>query len=252
MSDDALASRTPEEVAAFYERLADAVDKNKGNLEVSLAALLMKTWLTNRSPSFVFDLDPPKHLREDKRIISAFTHHHAVYLTKEKAKIGEAHQWGGIIPRVQNGKWGGDTALDMHYEGLIEMPIWLQLSGSDAERDLLYSLRGFQLRTEVLVAPAVKKSPTLWNVKFSSFEALVIDRYDWDVREHITVPNPDYGSSSKGAIDPGSKSVKVYHTNARRLENMGLAAPFDIRSKKWPVKDLSLLSGAVNPQKKLY
>ena len=252
MSDDALAGLPPEEVAAFYARLADSVDRNRGNLEVSLAALLMRTWLGNRSPTFVFELVPPRHLREDKRVTQAFAYHHAVYLTAERARLGGASTWAGIVPRIQRDEWDGTTALQMHYEGLIEMPITLQLYGSDAEKDLLYALRGFQLRTEVLVSPAVKKSPRHWAVQFASFQAQVIDRYDWDVREHITVPNPDYGSSGKGAVAPGSRSVRVYHTNARRVEDAGLAAPYDIRSKKWPVRESALLTGAVDPQKNIY
>ena len=57
---------------------------------------------------------------------------------------------------------------------------------------------------------------------------------------YITVPNPDYGSKISGAVAPTSKTIVVYHSNAKRLEDAGLAAPYDLRSKPWQVIDAKL------------
>src|SRR3954454_18050942 len=48
MAEDTLGKLSPPDVAAFYARLADAVDQKKGALTVSLAAMLMRLWLKNR------------------------------------------------------------------------------------------------------------------------------------------------------------------------------------------------------------
>jgi hypothetical protein len=81
-------------------------------------------------------------------------------------------------------------------------------------------------------------------INFQSFQAEIRDRYDWDYSEHLTVPNPDYGSKAAGAIAPTSKTIVVYHRNAKRLEDAGLAAPYDLRSRAWQVMDAKLRAPA--------
>lgn len=248
MANDILAGRTPEEVAAFYGRLADLVDKNKGAVGESLSALLLRTWLGNRDPEFVFEFVTPLHLKANEELNKTLEYHRSVYLTEEKARIGKSVKWAGIVPRIQRKEWDGATALHMEYECLVEIPIRKQVWGSDADKDILYALHGFQLRTTVDVFAVSRSAPRAWKIHFSSAMAQVVDRYDWDYSEHLTVPNPDYGSSAKGAVDPGSKTVKVHHSNAKRVEDAGLAAPYDIRSKPWWVM---LREGTVDPQKNL-
>jgi hypothetical protein len=44
----------------------------------------------------------------------------------------------------------------------------------------------------------------------------------------------------------------VYHTNAQRLEQAGLAAPYDLKSKDWRVTDARIIAPAdVDPARKL-
>lgn len=59
---DVLATLPPNQVAAFYGRLADSVDARKGKLEVSLAAQLMRLWLGNRQKGTEITIDAPAAL----------------------------------------------------------------------------------------------------------------------------------------------------------------------------------------------
>jgi hypothetical protein len=108
----------------------------------------------------------------------------------------------------------------MDYESLTEFPLRYQLTGNDADRDLLYSLHGFQLHSRVTVGgtlmpvPRGSKGAAKVRVNFQSFMADARDVYDWDYSEHLTVPNPDYGIKKPGAAAPNSQTVIVYHRNA--------------------------------------
>ena len=124
----------------------------------------------------------------------------------------------------------------MHYQTLVELPLRWQITGNQEEKDLMYGLGlGFQLRTEVIAIVVQPSGKNHLEVTFKKFEAKVIDRYDFNFSEHITVPNPDFKSSKPGAVCPQNKSMTVYHRNARRMEQAGLAAPYDLETKAWNV-----------------
>jgi hypothetical protein len=117
----------------------------------------------------------------------------------------------------------------MHYEALVEVPLRWQITGSAEEKDILYALgMGFQLRTEVTVDVAHNDGHL--DITFSRFSAKVVDVYDFNYSEHITVPNPDFNSTAPNAVCPALDQTVVYHTNARRMEEAGLAAPFSLES----------------------
>jgi len=131
-------------------------------------------------------------------------------------------------------------------------------NGNDADRDLLYSLHGFQLHSNVTVGgtllprPVSGKSPQKVRLTFQSFTTYARDVYDWDYSEHLTVPNPDFGSKAQSAVSPGSKTVVVYHKNAKRIEDAGLAAPFGFKTNAWQVTDAPLVSPSdVDPGRSL-
>src|SRR3546814_7387905 len=48
-------------------------------------------------------------------------------------------------------------------------------------------------------------------VRFEAWESRVSDRYDFNSAEYITLPNPDYGRTTPGAIEPQSTSIRVPH-----------------------------------------
>jgi len=243
---DVLAPLKPSELAAFYGRLADGVDRNRGALKVSVAALLMRHWLENRDSSSTFRFDAPEHLKNRAPVLAVLEFHRKVFLTQEKAQFtGGIRKWAGVIPRLIGyapfPKWDTKRPLAMDYESLVKIPLRYQLTGDDADRDILYALRGFQLRSSVsLTAASLPKGRFM--ISFQSFQAEIRDRYDWDYSEHLTVPNPDYGSKMPGAVAPASKTVVVYHSNAKRLEDAQLAAPYDLQSNPWPVTDAKLLA----------
>jgi hypothetical protein len=244
MADDPLAALSPAEVAAFYGRLADGVDARKGKLDVSLAATLMRLWLKNRQAGAELALEAPAHLRSHEQTQSTLLYHRQVFLTEKKARLGNREAWAGVLPRLQgkspHQKWDLKRLLSMDYESLTEFPLRYQLTGSDADRDLLYSLHGFQLHSTVTVGgmllpppPPGSRDPQKVRVHFQTFETYAWDVYDWNYSEHLTVPNPDFGRTAKGSVEPGSKTVVVYHRHAKRIEDAGHAAPYRFKTNAW-------------------
>lgn len=249
--DDVLAKRSAKDVADWYRRLADMIDKKKINNENPLAPYCLRAWLDNaetKADNVVYRW-PPKHLRENSDVLSVIRYHRKVYLTEEKAKIGTDTKWAGIIPRLQGKKgfqkWDGAGTLDMTYQSLVEISLLKQFTGSDGEKDLLYALHGFQLHTEVTVKLLPAKSASEKTVVFEKFEAYVEDVYDWDPSKHISVPNPDYQSTSPSAIAPTSETIVVYHSNAKRIEREGFAKPYTFFTVNWKVTDQEAIGNAV-------
>jgi hypothetical protein len=237
---DHLAALKPEDLAKFYGRIADGVDSNKGSLKVSLAALLMRQWLKNRDPKYLYEFDAPDHLKDRAEVLDTLTFQRRVLLTQEKARFtGGVTKWAGVVPRIVGikpfQKWDTTAPLSMEYESLVEMPLRYQLTGDDADRDILYGLRGFQLKSSVVLSAAGTAANGNLKLVFQTYNAQAADRYDWNYSEHITVPNPDFGSNSKDAVAPKEKKLVVYHKHAKRLEDAQLAAPYDLRTKPWAV-----------------
>jgi hypothetical protein len=146
----------------------------------------------------------------------------------------------------------GQASLSDPFQCLTGISLLKQVTGSDADRDLLYSLHDFQLKTNVTVTLSAIPDSGHMRVLFTSFQAKVLDRYDWDYSKHLKVPNPDFGSTKRGAVLPSSSTVEVYHSNAKRLEDAKLAAPFDVESKPWTVNDMSVVGPAeIDPKKSM-
>lgn len=185
-------------------------------------------------------------------MIAALKYHRAVFLSEQEARIGirpnflgqnaPAMKLVGIVPRLQ-GKGYAKLAVpgrtEMEYESLVQIGdgmvdiARIQVSGSDAERDLFTSLRGFQLHSKVLVDVVAEGSKV--RVTFAYWSATIRDRYDWDYTEHLTMPNPDFGRHAAGAVRPSDQQLTVYHSNAKRLEEAKLAAPYEVTSTPWAV-----------------
>jgi len=239
---DVLAALKPPELAAFYGRIADVVDRNRGSVQVSLAAMLLRHWLENRNPQSVFELEAPEHLKSRVEVLDVLEFHRGVFLTQKKGRFtGGFERWVGIIPRLMGQppyqKWDINLPLSMEYESLVEMPLRYQYTGDDADKDILYGLRGFQLKSSVIVTATALLRSNKVKINFRSFQAEAHDRYDFEYSEHITVPNPDYGSKEAGAIAPKLNKIVVEHRNAKRLEDAGLAAPYKVQFKPWQVTD---------------
>lgn len=256
---DELAKLSPVELGSFYRRLADVVEKNLGGLQVSLSAMLLRKWVDNRDRDFVFEFAAPEHIKNHSKVLEALSYHRAVYLSEKKARLGSqenaSEKWRGLVPRLQaktGAMWDGKSPVSMEYEALVEVPIAYQFAGSNADKDLLYALHGFQLHSTVsLIGEAVSSSKHI-KVLFQAFAARIADRYDWDYSEHLTVPNPDFGSKEKNAVAPSSQTVVVHHSNAKRLEDAGLACPYNLMSYDWSITDARYVSaGIVNPEKSL-
>lgn len=244
---DVLATLKPADLASWYRRLADAVDANRGDLKVSLAAMLLRHWLDNRDANSTFVFDVPDHIWNHPLLRETWAFHRSVFLTKEQARFtGGIRKWAGVVPRLMGQapfqKWEGKGPLVLEYESLVETPLRYQLTGNYADKDLLTSLRGFQLESTVTLMATAMPRAQKWLINFQSFQSKILDRYDFDYKEHFTVDNPDYNSKAPIAIEPAQKKIIVYHKNAKRLEEAGLAAPYAVESRSRVVSDATLIA----------
>lgn len=250
MAEDYLKQYSVDQVAAWYLRLAEAWDQNMPDLQPALAGTFLRTWVNNRDKNANIEFDAPAHLRSHASVFEVQAFHREVFLTNKKARFsGGSEKWAGILPRIQGAagftKWDMKSDLPLEYESLCDIApdIWaiakIQRSGSNADRDIFGSLRGFQLKSKVTVG-AVALQGSQVKILFKSWQCSGTDRYDWNYSEHLTVVNPDYGSKAADAIRPGDKTLTVYHSNAKRLEDAGKAAPYNVVLKPWTVSDARL------------
>jgi hypothetical protein len=257
---DYLENLPPEEVAAWYDRLAQFIEKKNTKVTDPLAPKLLRYWRNGRGKKFIFPA--PDHLRQSKSVVKVLEYHWDCYLTEKKFKGDDGERWAGVIPRLQGRGypkwqpfWGRPIYpnLHIHMNSLVEIPISNSLSDGDV--DLLTSLHGFQLRTDVEVRGKMVKSPdvrfTFVLITFNMFLARAVDRYDWDPNKHFRVPNPDYNNPFKvpKPVAPRLDEIRVYHTNAIRVEKAGLAWPFDLESEPWVVTDFNGKEAVVDPTK---
>ncbi len=254
---DILANYSVTEVAAWYKRLAAKVGERKLNGNVPLSSKFLQAYINNRDPKALIQFAAPLYLINHKKVKAAESYHRRVFLSEEKARIGKEEKWAGLVPRLQDGRWNGAGKISMTYHSLVEIGgtiteiAQIQLRGSDQERDLFTSLRGFQLQSNVTVMGARKGDSV--DVKFELWQCKALDRYDWNYNEHLTVLNPDYRSIAKNAIRPDLQSIRVYHKNAKRLEDAKLAAPYSLEVGLWNVHDTSITGSAiVNARKTLH
>jgi hypothetical protein len=226
-----------------------------------LAAVFLGHYLDNRQRDSTFNFDPPDYLRHASQVTAQLQYHRAVFLTQQKARLSNREVWAGVLPRIQGQsgfqRWDLQRSVEMSYESLVEVGSGIvdigriQMRGTNQERDLFTSLRGFQLRSRVTVAG--NRLPTgRVRITFQAWNSRVRDTYDFDFSEHLTLPNPDYGSRSPDAVRPQDQTLVVYHTNAQRLEQANLAAPYIIESAEWQVTDAQVVApGEVDPSRRL-
>jgi hypothetical protein len=92
------------------------------------------------------------------------------------------------------------------------------------------------------------------SVTFASLSAQVTDRYDFNEKKYVPAPNPDYKNffGVSKPVAPDLDEITIFESNTVRLEKAGLAHPFDLASKSWPVTDLSIVGSAeIDPDKHL-
>jgi hypothetical protein len=247
MAEDHLKALPVARVAAWYLRLADAWSKNVPELQPSLAGAFLRKWVENRNPRAKIEFDAPAHLKSNHAVRSVQAFHRDVFLTNKKARFsGGAEKWAGVLPRIQGApgvtKWDLKGLLPLEYESLCDIApdYWaiakIQRSGTGGDRDIFGSLRGFQLKSRITLT-AQNPMNSHVDVQFSSWQCSGTDRYDWNYSERLTVANPDYQSKAPDAIRPEDKTLTVYHSNAKRLEDAGQAAPYDVVLRPWTISD---------------
>jgi len=247
---DYLADLSPPDVAAWYLRLADFVERKNAKVKNALAPRFLRHYIKGGGKRLVFD--PPDHLKNSKYVVGVLARHRSWYLTEKPFK----DKWVGIIPRLQQGKVrtsGARLATVMDITSLVEIGVNTS-SNTDGDNDLLTSMHGFQLSTMCFVYVTDISGEADKNVRFSSFTAIVTDRYDFDPKKFFFVPNPDYKNPFKvsSPVAEDQNEILVYHRNAQRIEKAGLASPFDLASNGWSIADLAIMGPAeVDPNKVL-
>lgn len=245
---DILANYNVTEVAAWYRRLAAEAGKRKLNGNATLSSQFLHAYLNNRNPKALLQFTAPIYLINHTKVKAAQVYHRRVFLTEEKARICKSNKWAGTIPRLQDGRWKGTGKLAMTYQSLVEIGgtiteiAQIQLRGSEQERDLFTSLRGFQLHSSVMVTGT--RQGDIVDVNFALWQCKALDRYDWNYNEHLTLPNPDFNSTAKNAIRPDLRKIRVYHKNAKRMEDANFAAPYNLEVGLWNVHDTSVTGPA--------
>jgi hypothetical protein len=254
---DPLAKLTEDELAAWYLRLADAGEKEFKNqgIKEPLSGRFLRMWITNRQLDKVYEFEAPEHLRSLPAVTEVQRYHREVFLTDKKARFtGGATKWVGVLPRIQGlpnfTKWDMKDPIYLEYESLCDLAPsgfsvkLIQLHGTQEERDIMTSLRGFQLKSKVCVRAEVVNRNQNAVLYFLAWAASGTDRYDWNAREHLTVPNPDHGSKESYAVAPGEEKITVQHKHAQRLESAGKATPFKVVIKPWAVAEASITGPA--------
>ncbi len=259
MSDDILKSYPVEQVHRWYNRLADAALAKRIKGQLPLSGQFLKAYVNPRRGPTPYRFTAPGYLQTHAKVIEGLLFHRRVFLTEEKARLGKGgktRKWAGLVPRIQDKRWDGVKRISLYYQSLVDVApsytaiVHIQLSGTEEERDLFTSLRGFHLRSDIEVT-GLKKGKLI-SVQFKKWEAKAIDRYNFQYDEHLTLPNPDHQSKDKDAIRPDMKSFRVYHINAKRMVDKGLAAPYDLEVGPWKVAHSRITaSGDIDPAKRL-
>lgn len=254
MAEDHLKGLSVDRVAAWYRRLAEAWAKNMPDLQPALAGVFLRTWVDNRDPKANIEFDAPAHLKSATVVFESQLFHRDVFLTNKKGRFtGGKERWVGILPRVQGTPgftpWDMKRPLPLEYESLCDIApdIWaiarIQRSGTSGERDIFGSLRGFQLKSTATALAQVRPN-TNPVITFATWQCSGTDRYDWNYSEYLTVANPDFGSKAADAIRPQDRTLTVFHSNAKRLEDAKQAAPFNVVLKPWGVTDARVIGAA--------
>lgn len=261
------------ELAKWYRRLADfisqqnkaACTKNEPCVADPLAPDMLIKWLENRSKNTIHRFNAPLHLKSSKEYTYALEYHRDVFLTQQKARIGTKYLskevWAGVLPRLKGMRgfksWHPGSMLQMEYESNVQYGkdradiIRIQLSGTPTQRDLLTSLRGWSLKSKIVVTGSVLPDQKV-SIVFASWVCSGQDVYDFSKVKGLTLPNPDYGQKYGNAVRPNDRTIKVYHTNAIRLEKAGLASPYNVIINDWQMADLKIKQPAiVDPSRNL-
>jgi hypothetical protein len=242
---DYLAKLSAGDVAAFYRRLALSIQAKFGG--DSLAATFLLHWLDGKGKDKIYPAKYVRYLAEVRSYLLDTAR--PIFLSRRVTPSGRA---GGVIPRIKGvikcNPPGGPYS--MHLEGNVETPLSVQAKAAigmkvdQRELDALYALHGFTLISDVVVSVSSTGRPGRYDVKFDRWTCKASDEYHWNPAKHITVPNPDYGSKEKGAVAPGDREITVYHRNAIRVEQAGLAKAFHDESEPWDETNPSILGPA--------
>jgi hypothetical protein len=251
-SDDELSAFTPPEVAGWYRRLALMIQAGQAD---SLAALMLLHWLDGKGAKLTF---PSARVEKLSFVVTYLKDKtRTVLLTEKKAQLKDNDKWAGVLPRIKKmpgfPAWDGSSPIPMSYTGpSVSVPLTVHAKAAFGladpdELDILMSLHTFGLETNVVVTATPVTSTPRFTVAFTSWQTRAFDTYDWDPAKHLTTPNPDFGNPAKlpAPIAPADKTITVYHSNAKRVEKEGLAAPYSAVSLWWTPADPETTKSAI-------
>lgn len=267
--NDALFGLRISEKIEFYRRLAKATkEKDKE----ALAALLLLHWLDGDGTSIVI---PNHRVKNNGKVKEQLKVYRQIFLSRRQTNwTTRANKIAGIIPRLENGEWDGNSELTLKYEGgsfsivprleflSIKSKIFFGKSLTSAEMldlDLFTSLHETSIESRVvIVGQLIEAGKTM--VRFKKWENHIKDNYNWDNErafgsfKHLTVFNPDYNNKFDipNPVKPESEVVTIYHIHQKEIEKKSLASPFDFVSEIWTSDDQLSNSETItfNPPKK--
>lgn len=240
-------------VAAWYGRLADAAEREglSAGLEPPLSPITLRHWLASRrGQSNALVVPAARHLQQNEKIKAQLIRHRKIFLGIEETPSGSV---GGAVARFRRptdyGISGFPCEVELKVNTLVEVmsPFQLLMGGDAGAKDIFTAFGGFQLHSRAKVVLEVDGNIAGGKVTFLTYRAQIREEddpatknvreygYDWNYDEYLTFPNPDYQSKSPDAVAPLKQRIRVYHTNAQRLETANLACPYDYESEWWDV-----------------
>ena len=84
LQEDHLKNLKADEVATWYERLADLVDKKNSKVKDALAPQFLRHYIKGKGKKFVFSA--PDHLKNSKYVVDVLKNHRECYLTERGFK----------------------------------------------------------------------------------------------------------------------------------------------------------------------
>jgi hypothetical protein len=259
---DILSKYDPARVRQWYADVATSVESESRMKGIAhpLSPRLLRGWINadllgHGTPS---RWQAPLHLKALPQVTEVLAKNRAIFLSEKARKDGTT---GGLKPWLIREDGTHNTGFtiqkQLRYKSLCEVGSntiaigYIQKFGSPDEQDILYALRGFQLKSKVQLT-ATKQSDGKFLVKFLDWKVEVTDYYDFKADEYITVPNPDFGLKATDLftpIAPDRRSFVAAHQNTVRLQNAGLARPYSVRIGPWDVTDTALRKSAIIPVK---
>lgn len=243
---DHLARLNEREVAQFYRRFALDIRLRCG--ADSLASALLLHWLDGGGRTRTLPAHELRNLSEIRAHLR--TTARAILLSLKPLPGSGAVD--GIVPRLRGtikctppgGPYALEIAVTVDTDLSARLKAAPDVTIAAAELGSLYAFDGWTVTSDVVMSATPTATAQQYDVTFESWRSTLRAGYVWDPARHMTVPNPDFGSSNGHAVAPSAPEITLYGVNAARVENAGMANPFVYETDPWDETDLAVVGPA--------